>query len=42
MGLKVAYMSDDAIEKDAQALLANYARERGTSIVAPIPIDDII
>jgi Zn-dependent peptidase ImmA (M78 family) len=42
MGLKVAYMSDDAIEKDAQALLADYARERGMLIEAPIPIDDII
>jgi hypothetical protein len=30
MGLKVAYVSDEAIEKDAQALLADYARERGT------------
>lgn len=42
MGLKVAYMSDEAIEKDAQALLADYARERGTPIEAPIPTDDII
>jgi Zn-dependent peptidase ImmA (M78 family) len=42
MGLKVAYMSDEAIEKDAQALLADYARERGMPIEAPIPIDDII
>jgi Zn-dependent peptidase ImmA (M78 family) len=42
MGLKVAYMSDEAIEKDAQALLADYARERRVPIEAPIPIDDII
>ncbi|MFZ4684614.1 MAG: ImmA/IrrE family metallo-endopeptidase [Hyphomonadaceae bacterium] len=42
MGLKVAYMSDDAIEKDAQALLAEYARDCGKQIEAPIPIDDII
>lgn len=42
MGLKVAYMSDEAIEKDAQAMLADYARARGTPIEAPIPIDDII
>jgi hypothetical protein len=42
MGLKVAYMSDEAIEKDAQALLADYARERGVPIEAPIPIEDII
>lgn len=42
MGLKVAFMSDEAIEKDAQALLADYARERGALIEPPIPIDDII
>lgn len=42
MRLKVAYLSDEAIEKDAQALLADYARERGVPIEAPIPIDDII
>jgi Zn-dependent peptidase ImmA (M78 family) len=42
MGLKVAYVSDEAIEKDAQALLADYVRERETPLEAPIPIDDII
>lgn len=42
MGLKVAYLTDEAIEKDAQALLADYARERGMPIEAPISIDDII
>lgn len=42
MALKVAYMSDEAIEKDAQALLADYARERGVTIAAPIPIEDIV
>jgi hypothetical protein len=38
----VSYVSDEAIEKDAQALLAEYAHARGVSIAAPIPIDDII
>lgn len=42
MRLKVAYVPDEAIEKDAQALLADYARERGTPLEAPIPIDDVI
>lgn len=42
MGLKVSYISDEKIENDAQALLAGYARQRGTPIEAPIPIDDII
>ena len=35
-------MSDEAIEKDAQALLAEYAHARGVGIEAPIPIDDIV
>lgn len=38
----VSYMPDEAIEKDAQALLAEYAHARGVTIEAPIPIDDII
>jgi Zn-dependent peptidase ImmA (M78 family) len=42
MELKVSYVSDEAIERDAQALLADCARERGMPIEAPIPIDDII
>lgn len=42
MGMKIAYIADEAIEKDAQALLADCARKRGMPIEAPIPIDDII
>ena len=38
----VSYVSDEAIEKDAQALLAEYAHARGVSIEAPVGIDDII
>ena len=38
----VSYVSDEAIEKDAQALLAEYAHARGVTIEAPIAIDDII
>jgi hypothetical protein len=38
----VSYVPDDAIEKDAQALLAEYAHARGVAIEAPIAIDDII
>jgi Zn-dependent peptidase ImmA (M78 family) len=38
----VSYVSDEAIEKDAQALLAEYAQARGVTIEAPIPIDDIV
>jgi hypothetical protein len=42
MTLFVSYVPDETIEKDAQALLAEYAHARGVSIKAPIPIDDII
>jgi hypothetical protein len=38
----VSYVPDEAIEKDAQALLAEYAHARGVTIEAPIPIDDIV
>jgi Zn-dependent peptidase ImmA (M78 family) len=38
----VSYLSDEAIERDAQALLAEYAQARGIKIKAPIAIDDII
>ena len=38
----VSYVSDEAIEKDAQALLAEYAHARGVKVKAPIAIDDII
>ena len=38
----VSYVPDEAIEKDAQALLAEYAHARGVPIEAPIAIDDII
>lgn len=42
MTLFVSYMPDETIEKDAQALLAEYAHARGVGIEAPIAIDDII
>ena len=38
----VAYVPDEAIEKDAEALLAEYAHTRGVVIEPPIQIDDII
>jgi hypothetical protein len=34
----VSYVPDEAIEKDAQALLAQYAHARGVTIEAPILI----
>jgi Zn-dependent peptidase ImmA (M78 family) len=38
----VSYVPDEAIEKDAQALVAEYAHARSVTIEAPVPIDDII
>jgi hypothetical protein len=38
----VQYVSDELIEEDAKALLAEYAHARGVAIEAPIAIDDII
>jgi Zn-dependent peptidase ImmA (M78 family) len=38
----VSYLPDEAIEREAQALLAEYAHARGVTIQAPIAIDDII
>jgi len=42
MTLSIPYVPDETIERDAQALLDEYAHARGVSIEAPIPIDDII
>jgi hypothetical protein len=42
MALQVTYLSDEAIEKDAEALIADFERTRGTRISAPIPVEDII
>jgi Zn-dependent peptidase ImmA (M78 family) len=42
MTLRVPYMPDDAIERDAEGLLAQYAHARGIEIRAPIPIEDIV
>jgi hypothetical protein len=38
----VCYVPNEAIEKDAQALLADFAHARGVLIKPPIPIDDVI
>jgi Zn-dependent peptidase ImmA (M78 family) len=42
MSNPVPYLSDEAIERDAAALLAEYAHARGTVIAPPIPIEDIV
>ena len=42
MSRMVPYLSEAAIERDAMALLTEYARARGVSIVPPIPIEDFV
>lgn len=42
MTLQVPYISDEAIERGAEALLAEFALARGVSLRAPIPIEDIV
>ena len=42
MTLRVRYIADESIERDAEALLVQFAHARGVAIRAPIPIEDII
>ena len=42
MSIPVPYLSDEVIERDAAALLAEYARARGVTVRPPIPIEDIV
>src|SRR5262249_20688913 len=38
----IPYLSEEAIERDAAALLQEYASARGVTIEPPIPIEDIV
>jgi Zn-dependent peptidase ImmA (M78 family) len=42
MTVRVPYIPDNAIERDAEALLEQYAYARGVDVKAPIPIEDIV
>jgi len=42
MSIPVPYLSDEVIERDAAALLAEYAQARGTAIIPPVPIENIV
>ena len=42
MTSNVPYISDEAIERDAALLLAEFAQARGVTIAPPIPIEDIV
>jgi hypothetical protein len=40
--IRVPYLSEETIERDAQTLVAEYAYARGVLLNPPIPIEDII
>jgi Zn-dependent peptidase ImmA (M78 family) len=42
MVLRVPYIPDDLIERDAEALLGEFAHARGIEVRPPIPIEDIV
>src|SRR5687767_5127979 len=42
MSKKVPYFQEEQIERDAAALLAEFAQARGVVIAPPIPIEDIV
>jgi IrrE N-terminal-like domain len=42
MTIQVSYLSHEAMELDARALLGQYARARGVTVKAPIPIEDVV
>jgi hypothetical protein len=42
MDRSVPFLPETAIERDATALLTEYAHARGVSITPPIPIEDIV
>jgi hypothetical protein len=42
MSTFIPYLSEEAIERDAAALLNEYANARGFTIAPPIPIEDIV
>jgi len=42
MSRLVPYLPEVAIEREAMALLTEYARARGVPIAPPIPIEDIV
>src|SRR5262249_48650841 len=42
MTLQVPYVAEETIERDAAALLAEYAHAKGVEVNAPIPIEPII
>ena len=42
MPVWVPYLPAEAIERDAEALLVEFAQARGTELEPPIPIEDVV
>src|SRR5258707_9621531 len=42
MPKKVPFLEEEQIERDAEALLAEYERARGVQVAPPVPIEDIV
>jgi hypothetical protein len=42
MSIKVPFLTEERIERDAEALLAEFENKRSTGICLPIPIEDIV
>ena len=42
MSIKVPFLTEKQIERDAEALLAEFANKRGNRVFLPIPIEDIV
>ena len=42
MAKVVPFLAEEAIEREAAALLAEYSRARGAIIEPPIPIEDVV
>jgi hypothetical protein len=42
MPIRVPFLPEQTIERDAEALLAEYAHSRGVTLHPPVPIEDIV
>jgi Zn-dependent peptidase ImmA (M78 family) len=42
MAFRVPYIADESIERNAEVLLAQFAKSKGLPLRAPIPIEDIV
>src|SRR3954451_24363696 len=42
MSVEVPYVAEDVIERDAEALLREYAYASGVDVRAPVPIENIL